>query len=105
MSQFVNVISSRRLLILGSIISRITIFITQFDVDETDLHVVCPQTPLDLSAFNDIGLLKLKDSVHYIAPPGTLVPHEKRIYSKQCECKTQATPAPHLVAISVALRR
>lgn len=41
-----------------------------------------------------MGLIELKDGLPCFAPPGPLVPHDRRIYSKQRKCQSQATLAP-----------
>lgn len=74
MLQFFNVISSKRLLILGSVITRIAIFTTRFYDDKMDLHIFCPQTSLDLQSSDDMDLLELKYGLPCFAPTGLLVP-------------------------------
>lgn len=73
-SQFFKVISCKQLLILGSIITRLAICITVFDIEDTDLHIIFPQTALDLGSLDDMGLLYLKDNILIFAPPDPPMP-------------------------------
>lgn len=84
-SELSNVISFNRPLI----ITQLAIFTTGLDIDETDLHIICPQTPLNLRSLDDMGLLELKDNKSYFAPPGPPEPRNMRIYGKK---KEQAEP-------------
>lgn len=82
-SQFSNIISFKRPLILGSVITCIVIYITDFDIEKIDLHIACPQIALDLGSLDDIGLLHLKDDVPCFALSGPIIPTNMQVYN-QC---------------------
>lgn len=81
--QFSNVITFQLLLILGFFITRLVVNLTDFDTTNNDLHITCPQAPLNLGSLDAMGLLLLLDGIPCFIPLGPPVSRDQCISSKK----------------------
>lgn len=113
-SQFLNVISFKRALILGSIITCIAYYVDLIDLDENDLHFSCILSILDLGCLDEMGLLHLEGGIQYFALSGLIVSRNMRVFSKpkegvQFTNNTQSTsataPQQSIIPLEVILQQ
>ncbi|KAL0354747.1 UNVERIFIED_CONTAM: Retrovirus-related Pol polyprotein from transposon.6 [Sesamum radiatum] len=69
-SQFQIIISKKRPLILGSLITHIALNAQLIDLTTTHLHIACTPHPLDVAALDQMGLLTRRNGLLCFTPPG-----------------------------------
>ena len=77
-SQFASVLTNRRPLILGSLITQLAVHEDLIDLENNDLHVACEMLPLDLDCLAGMGLIGQKKDVFYFYPPGPIMTRQQR---------------------------
>ncbi|CAI9768030.1 unnamed protein product [Fraxinus pennsylvanica] len=81
-SQFANVMTNQRPLILGSLITHLVVHENLIDPNDNDLHIACEMQPLDLLCLETMCLVWKEAGVYYFHEPGPIASRPTRTIPK-----------------------